>query len=97
MSTTDIEKKSLEAHVELCAERYKSLEDRLDQVNERIDGLDGKIDKKINKMEATLERIVEKLDSVQSTRNKQLINWAGSTIAVLSASLATIVWYMITK
>jgi hypothetical protein len=28
--TTDIEKKSLEAHVELCAERYNALEQRLD-------------------------------------------------------------------
>ena len=27
--TTEIEKKSLEAHVELCAERYKLLETKL--------------------------------------------------------------------
>ena len=97
MSTTDIEKKSLEAHVELCAERYKSLEDRLDKVNERIDGLDGKIEKKITKVEVTLDKIMEKLDDVQSDRNKQLIKWATTTIGLLTASLATIVWYMITK
>ena len=30
MSTTDIEKKNLEAHVELCAERYASLDNKLD-------------------------------------------------------------------
>ena len=29
VDTTDIEKKSLEAHVELCAERYKLLEHKL--------------------------------------------------------------------
>ena len=97
MSTTDIEKKSLEAHVELCAERYKSLEDRLDKVNERIDDLDEKIDQKIGKMEATLEKIMSKLDSVQHERNKQLINWGGGTIAVLVATLATVLWYLITK
>ena len=97
MSTTDIEKKSLEAHVELCAERYKSLEDRLDKVNERIDGLDGKIEKKITKVEVALDRIMEKLEEVQSDRNKQLIKWATTTIGLLTASLATIVWYMITK
>ena len=28
--TTDIEKKSLEAHVELCAERYRLLEVKLE-------------------------------------------------------------------
>ena len=97
MSTTDIEKKSLEAHVELCAERYKSLESRLDKVNERIDGLDGKIDKKISKVEATLDRIMEKLDEIEGDRNKQLITWAVSVIGVLTTSLATIVWYMLTK
>ena len=34
--TTDIEKKSLEAHVELCAERYKFLETKLDSLEAHI-------------------------------------------------------------
>jgi len=29
MSTTDLEKQNLEAHVDLCSERYKGLHDRL--------------------------------------------------------------------
>ena len=29
VEATEIEKKSLEAHVELCAERYNALEDKL--------------------------------------------------------------------
>ena len=33
---TEIEKKSLEAHVELCAERYSSLDTRLNNMNEKI-------------------------------------------------------------
>jgi len=37
MSTTDIEKKSLEAHVELCAERYNSLETKLINLESRMD------------------------------------------------------------
>jgi hypothetical protein len=96
-TTTEIEKKSLEAHVELCAERYKSLEDRLDKVNDRIDDLDAKIDVKITKVEETLEKIVEKLDHVQSERNKQLIAAAATLIVTLTAALSSIVWYMITK
>jgi|TARA_B110000240_G_C13489073_1_gene448780 prefoldin subunit 5 len=35
--STAIEKKSLEAHVELCAERYDALEDKLDNLDRRID------------------------------------------------------------
>jgi len=96
-TTTEIEKKSLEAHVELCAERYKSLETRLDKVNDRIDDLDKKIDAKINKMELMLERIADKLDEVQGNRNKQLIKWASTVIGVLTTALAAIVWYMLTK
>ena len=36
MATTDIEKESLEAHVELCAIRYSQLEDRLTNVETKI-------------------------------------------------------------
>jgi len=34
---SDIEKASLEAHVELCGERYTRLEDKLDEVVRRIE------------------------------------------------------------
>jgi len=43
MSTTDIEKKSLEAHVELCAERYSNLETKLNNLDGRMDKLEGHI------------------------------------------------------
>ena len=43
MSTTDIEKKSLEAHVELCAERYSNLETKLINLDSRMDKLEGHI------------------------------------------------------
>ena len=36
MAYTDIEKENLEAHVELCAERYKQLENRLTTVETKI-------------------------------------------------------------
>jgi hypothetical protein len=38
--STSIEKKSLEAHVELCAERYDGLNRRFDQVESRLDKLE---------------------------------------------------------
>ncbi len=36
MSTTDLEKQNLEAHVDLCAERYKGLHDRLSAIEIRL-------------------------------------------------------------
>ena len=37
LPTTELEKESLEAHVDLCALRYKNLDDRLSNVEEKID------------------------------------------------------------
>jgi len=39
-SPTKIEKVNLEAHVELCAERYNNLEEKLDNLEERMDKLE---------------------------------------------------------
>jgi ABC-type hemin transport system substrate-binding protein len=35
-TTTDLEKQNLEAHVDLCAERYKGLHDRLSAIELRL-------------------------------------------------------------
>lgn len=42
--TTDIEKENLEAHVELCAERYKQLDKRLSTIENKVENLAIKID-----------------------------------------------------
>jgi hypothetical protein len=43
--TTEIEKESLEAHVELCAVRYSQLELRLDSVEKKISSLHDIVEK----------------------------------------------------
>jgi len=42
---TDIEKENLEAHVELCAERYKQLETRLSSIEKKVANLQDTIEK----------------------------------------------------
>ena len=42
--TTEIEKENLEAHVELCAERYKQLDKRLSTIENKVESLADKID-----------------------------------------------------
>lgn len=37
--TTDLEKESLEAHVDLCAMRYKHLESRLSIIEQKVESL----------------------------------------------------------
>jgi chromosome segregation ATPase len=43
-SPTDIEKENLEAHVELCAERYKQLENRLTSIEGKVANLQDTIE-----------------------------------------------------
>lgn len=37
LPTTDLEKESLEAHVDLCALRYKNLDDRMNKIEIKVD------------------------------------------------------------
>jgi hypothetical protein len=69
---SDIEKKSLEAHVELCAERYRSLDERLDGLAE-----------KISKVETCTEDIKDMMSQHVEKHNDRLIGWGMSIIGVL--------------
>lgn len=42
---TDIEKENLEAHVELCAERYQQLDTRLGNIEDKVQTLQDTIEK----------------------------------------------------
>lgn len=45
MSTTEIEKTNLEAHVELCSQRYDALEKRLSGVEDKLGKLQTTVEK----------------------------------------------------
>ena len=82
VDTTNIEKKSLEAHVELCAERYNALESRLDHV-----------DAKITKLDEVICEVRDLVQQMNSKRTDQLITWGLGIIGVLVA----IVGYFISR
>jgi chaperonin cofactor prefoldin len=50
VSTTNIEKTNLEAHVELCAQRYDQIEVRLDTIESKVSKLQETIEKSHNSM-----------------------------------------------
>jgi phage shock protein A len=79
-NTTEIEKENLEAHVELCAERYKSLEDKLDTVEEKVDHL-----------EEVVFEIRDSLNDMNNRRSSQLLTWGGSIIAALLGACAWLI------
>lgn len=75
---SEIEKKSLEAHVELCAERYKYLYDQIKDVNTKVDDL-----------HSVVVSMDSKLDGVVSKRNDQLLAWG---VGIIGFLLATVAW-----
>lgn len=86
VDTTDIEKKSLEAHVELCAERYRALEQRLDDV--KTDTAE---------LKATIQDVHALVHSMADRRNSQLIGWGIGVIGFLTAALGYVVSHYVLK
>jgi hypothetical protein len=78
VDTTDIEKKSLEAHVELCAERYRMLELKIETVENEIS--------EVKHMVAEVHGIVRKMGE---KRNDQVIAWG---IGIIGALLGVVGW-----
>lgn len=76
---TDIEKKSLEAHVELCAERYEKLETKLNNV-----------EAKVEKLEEHILAIKESLAGAGDKQSKQLIVIGTAIVSVLITGIITI-------
>ena len=72
VEATDIEKKSLEAHVELCAERYNALESKLNHLDNKI----GSVATMVKEVKDCVSKITEK-------NNDRLISWGVAIIAAL--------------
>jgi len=72
MSAVKIEKENLEAHVELCAERYEALEDKLDAV-----------EAKVGNLELVVHEIKHMITTINDSRQKQLIKWGVTVIGSL--------------
>ena len=86
VDTTNIEKKSLEAHVELCAERYRYLEEKLDSLESRsIEN---------NKMISDIKSMVQ---TVVNKRNDQLISWGLGIIVALGGVIGWFITHYVLK
>ena len=79
MSASDIERENLEAHVELCAERYKQLNMKLDSV-----------DNKVTAMEGMISDIKNGLAEANDKHNRQLITIGTGIILSLIGAIITL-------
>lgn len=84
--STDIEKENLEAHVELCAERYKQLETKLDS-----------LEKRMNKLEEHVVFIRDHLAAAGNNQSKQLITIGTTVLGVLITAVIGLLVHLIMK
>jgi chromosome segregation ATPase len=73
---SDLEKKSLEAHVDLCAERYSQLNDKLDQMDQRLGNL-----------EITMQDLNRTVNTFKHETVTRYLTWAGVIIATLCGTV----------
>lgn len=78
--TTDIEKKSLEAHAELCAERYSILDSKITKLEEKMISL-----------ETMLRGVSDMLQNMNTSRNEQLMTW---TTAIIAGLVGVVGWLL---
>lgn len=84
--TTDIEKKSLEAHVELCAERYKLLETKLENVETGI-----------ATAKVMIQSVSDTVTKMSEKNNDRLIKWGVGIIATLAAACGWLLTHYLSK
>jgi predicted nucleic acid-binding Zn-ribbon protein len=82
MATTDLE--NLEAHVELCAERYKQLENKLTDVEQRLD----KVENHLIEIKDTITNKTSGIDSRFITIGTTILGVMFSAIIGLLVHLA---------
>jgi len=76
VEATDIEKKSLEAHVELCAERYNALEDKI-----------AVVDGKITSVSNMVREVKETVGKMAEKNNDRLVTWGIGIIGTLAGTI----------
>lgn len=79
LGSTTNEKRSLAAHVDLCAQRYATLDERMNNLEAKTDKIESKIDK-----------IDQKIDDFKHEMAWMLIKGGAGLIVMLLGALAAI-------
>ena len=80
MSTTELERTNLEAHVDLCVERYKGLETRLENVEKAVKDLHSEMRRMHD----------ENIKNHQST-NKIMLGAAATVVAGILSTIIVLI------
>lgn len=76
MSTSRLERENLEAHVDLCAERYRVLEDKLNKLDSNLDAV-----------QRQLSEIAEDALREKASNNRMVLGAVGTIMAGLVSTI----------
>ena len=82
--TYKIEKESLEAHVDMCSERYNGLHRELKNLSSRMD-----------KFERMLTEMRDMMMKMKTDRQSQLISWGIGIIGTLVAAVGALLFMLL--
>jgi len=83
---TDLEKKSLEAHVDLCAQRYRFLEQKFQTVED-----------KITDQGTVIREVHDMVQNMAEKRTDQIMGWGAAIIAGLVGIVAYLLMTFVIK
>lgn len=82
--SSDIEKRNLEAHVDLCAERYKTLESKLEDLGHKVAALESHVLFIREALAGTPEKSIKVIITIGTTIIGALIAGLIATIVALT-------------
>jgi hypothetical protein len=88
---SDLEKENLEAHVDLCAERYKRLEEKFGTLELRLGSLKQDFALMETNMSAKHKELVGMIQESSSSRFKVLVATSGTVIAAVLSVLGYLI------
>ena len=81
IQTTQIERPNLEAHFDLCAERYRVLEEKVNNIETRLDNLTQTVVQMREDSIREFGRLREDMIKAQNTTNKIMMGTGGTIVA----------------
>ena len=90
IGTTQIERENLEAHVDLCAERYLVLNEKVNNIDTRLTNIETSVQRMREDSIREFSRLREDMIKAQNTTNKIMMGTSGTIIAGVLTVVATL-------
>lgn len=88
---TSLEKENLEAHVDLCAERYRRLEEKFESMARRMDVIEERLETMSVQSTIHHEELKKMVREGSESKFKVMVTTAGTVIAALLATLGYLI------